>query len=203
MIIPDDMIEASGKIFAGEYDVEIYSRKQPVILDIGANIGSFSRWAKYRWPESTIYAYEPSPHCFDFLSENTKDLNNVKCFKVAICKESGSAFLYDGTQNRGMSSMLKTEYARETGSHIATLSAAELPRADIVKCDTEGMELEILTNLLFQPELILVEYHSLEAKKTLEDYYSKDYMLYEYKLMSYRAGSLKFIHNDAPVGITR
>ena len=49
MIIPDDMITHIAKIFNGEYNVG-YNNPNPTILDIGANIGGFARWANYRWP---------------------------------------------------------------------------------------------------------------------------------------------------------
>jgi hypothetical protein len=35
------------KVLAGEYDIP-YRHKAPVILDIGANVGSFAAWALKR-----------------------------------------------------------------------------------------------------------------------------------------------------------
>lgn len=198
MIIPDDTVQSSGHVFGGEYNVDLYLHPAPTILDIGANIGAFSRWAgRHRWPQSTIHAYEPSNNCYDLLLENTKDLPNVHCHRSAVGASSGKSFLYHGLHNRGMSSMLKSEYTRETGSEIDVIAASELPYAEIVKCDTEGMEAEILTNLSFTPDVVLVEYHSPRARIELEKFYAKDFQLYESRMLDVNAGLLKFIRTYA------
>lgn len=201
MIIPDDMIEVCGKVFGGEYDIpsDLYKMSQisaPTILDIGANIGSFSRWAKYRWPNATVHAYEPLEDCYEYLIENTKDLDNVFCNQVAVSDFEGSQKLYHGTHNRGMSSLHKSKYTRETSKDVEVIDAKNLPKADIVKCDTEGSEVSILKNLNFSPTFLLVEYHSNEDKYTIEKMYQDTHILFEFKLMSLRCGTLKFIRND-------
>ena len=58
LIIPDTMVKHIAKIFDGEYNVN-YAHPSPVILDIGANIGGFSRWATHRWAGCEIHCYEP------------------------------------------------------------------------------------------------------------------------------------------------
>lgn len=196
MLIPDDMIEVCGKVFAGEYDVS-YDKKKPFILDIGANVGAFTRWAKYRWPDSIIYAYEPLPDCIPYLIKNTSDLSGVFVNHCAVGRVAGTKTLYYGTDNRGMSSFDKSEYTRETGVEVNVKGAFNLPKADIVKCDTEGAEVEILECLQFKPDVVLVEYHSLANKERLLEMYSKEYTLLEYKLMSLRCGNLKFVKNDS------
>ena len=44
MYIPDNMLGHIQKVFAGEYEVP-FQTNEPVIFDIGANIGAFTRWA--------------------------------------------------------------------------------------------------------------------------------------------------------------
>jgi FkbM family methyltransferase len=196
MLIPDDMIEACGHVFAGEYDIN-YDKKAPVILDIGANVGAFTRWARHRWPDSIVYAYEPLPDCMRYLIKNTDGLKGVFVTQCAIGSVNGTRTLYHGTENRGMSSFEKSDYTRDSGTEVNVKSAFSLPKADIVKCDTEGSEVEILQCLQFKPDVILVEYHSLEAKMQLLKMYDDEYTLFEYKLMSLRCGNLKFVKNSA------
>ena len=38
-----------------------YRATRPVILDIGANVGSFAAWALKRWPGAHVHCYEPLP----------------------------------------------------------------------------------------------------------------------------------------------
>src|SRR5215469_11112259 len=45
------------------------------VLDIGANIGVYSRMlSRCVGPQGTVYAFEPIPHTFDFLSNNIRKL---------------------------------------------------------------------------------------------------------------------------------
>lgn len=42
----------------------------PVIIDVGANIGLFTLYAKQKFPASTILSFEPAPRTFEVLSRN-------------------------------------------------------------------------------------------------------------------------------------
>jgi hypothetical protein len=57
------------KVLGGEYEVP-YRATRPVILDIGANVGSFAAWALGRWPGAHIHCYEPLPDNFVLLQKN-------------------------------------------------------------------------------------------------------------------------------------
>jgi len=46
---PPSMAAHVQKVLRGEYEVS-YQHPHPVILDIGANVGSFAAWAMQRWP---------------------------------------------------------------------------------------------------------------------------------------------------------
>ena len=53
MQAPDNMTKHIQKIFDGEYDIP-YENPNPVILDIGGNVGGFCLWANKRWANSKI-----------------------------------------------------------------------------------------------------------------------------------------------------
>lgn len=196
MIIPDDAIEFAGKIFAGEYDIQKYENKNAKILDIGANIGSFARWASYRWPGCSIQCYEPIASNFNYLIENTKDLSNVECHNVAIGSKESQVFMYYGIQNCGQCSFYKTEEQVSSGETVNVISATTLDYADIVKIDTEGAEVEIVKYLQFQPHLFLIEYHSLDNRSEILNILNDHYTLMEYSMMNKRSGMLKLAKNS-------
>lgn len=202
MIIPDDMIEVTGKIFGGEYDIPRYVKTDPVILDIGAGIGGFTRWAKYRWYNATVYAYEPLPECAEFFLKNTEDLKNVFFEQCALGAKSDKRMLYYGGNTRAMNSFEKSEYTRDYGVEVLVKSAKEAPYADIVKCDTEGAEIEILSNIPYDPHIILVEYHSLKDRDTLEQMYADKYIQMESRFDTFRSGNLKFALKDMVAAAT-
>lgn len=195
MVIPDDMIEVCGEVFSGEYEID-YLKQDAIILDIGAGVGAFTRWAKYRWADSTIYAYEPDPDYYKYLEKNVEDLDKVFIHQSAVGSRNETRKLYLGGNSRAMNSFKKSEYTLDSGIDVQVLGVDSLPKADIVKCDTEGAEIEILENLQYDPHVILVEYHSLENKSRLEQMYADRYMLFEFKLGTFRTGILKFVRED-------
>lgn len=195
MLIPDDMIWDCGQIFDGSYDIE-YNHPSPTILDIGANIGCFARWAKYRWPDCTINSYEPLDQCWPYLIKNTASLKNVTCHNVAVGSKTETRKIYYGTVSRGMSSFNKSGMTRDYGTEIDVIAASTLPQSNIVKVDTEGAEIEILENLSFEPDVLLIEHHTISDRKKIQSMYAHTYTMFEYKMMNLNIGTLKFVKNS-------
>jgi amino acid adenylation domain-containing protein/FkbM family methyltransferase len=67
-----------------------------VVFDVGANIGMFSVFIGDRFPDATIYAFEPIPPLYELLHDNCELLGlNAKTFDVALGKaESSESFVY-------------------------------------------------------------------------------------------------------------
>jgi len=66
--------------------------KSKVFFDVGSNIGYYSIMAGRTNPSLLIYAFDPSPGPFQFLSDNVKlnQLKNVFPFQMALSNENGS-----------------------------------------------------------------------------------------------------------------
>lgn len=198
MIIPDDMIEACGHIFAGEYDIE-YQKRTITILDIGANIGAFAVWATYKWPNANIFCYEPIDMNYEYLIKNTADKEKIKCFNVAVgANEERCRHMYYGRDNRGQCSFYKSPEQRDHGTVVNVIPAADLPAADIVKLDVEGAEIEILENIKIKPDIYLIEYHSPAKRVKIAEILS-DYTLVESKMGNLTRGGLKYIKTETIV----
>jgi FkbM family methyltransferase len=191
MIIPDDMITHIAKIFNGEYNIG-YNHTHPIILDIGANIGGFARWANYRWTNSKIHCYEPVKSTFDMLSLNTSDITNVIVNNVAIGSKKEKKKIYYGKNNIGEASLIQGEEQREEGEIINVFPGSKLPEANIVKIDTEGYEVEILSAITFQPDIYLIEYHSSDNRRFIDSYLS-DYVLLELQMRNHNYGIAKYV----------
>ena len=190
MLIPDDMIVHVAKIFNGEYNIG-YNNPNPTILDIGANIGGFARWANYRWPNSKIHCYEPVKNTFEILKANTADIAGVRPNNVAIGKKKEKRKIYYGKNNIGEASLIQGEEQREEGETIDVFPGSKLPKADIVKIDTEGYEIEILNAITFQPDIYLIEYHSAENRRFIDSHLS-DYVLVSLDMRNYNYGIAKY-----------
>jgi amino acid adenylation domain-containing protein/FkbM family methyltransferase len=59
------------------------------IFDVGANIGMFSIWAKYRWPSASIHAFEPVPDVAKVCDENISVLDKVKLHRYGLSDSVG------------------------------------------------------------------------------------------------------------------
>ena len=177
MQVPDNMVKHIEKIFEGEYDIA-YQNSNPIILDIGGNIGGFSLWADKRWANSKIYSYEPIKDNFNLLKENTKDMDNIVISNVAIGSKTETRRMYYGAHNVGECSFINGAEQIEDGEDVSVMPANLLPNANIVKIDTEGAEIEILENITIKPDLYLIEFHSAYNRRRIDN------ILYDYTLMA-------------------
>jgi FkbM family methyltransferase len=130
------------------------SRKpDPVILDVGANIG----WHALRWatavPSARVHAFEPSPKARRYLDMNLH-LNGVadrvKVVAKALADAEGSRRFFD-CEDYAFSSLLDTRrnpVAEEREVHVTTLDnyceAHASLNVALVKIDVEGLEYEVI-----------------------------------------------------------
>jgi FkbM family methyltransferase len=177
MKTPNNMISHIEKIFKGEYDIP-YEKENPVILDIGGNVGGFCLWANQRWKNSKIYSYEPIKNNFEFLKLNTKDLDNIMVMNLAIGSKTEQRRMYYGAHNVGECSFQQGAEQVEEGEDVSVVAASLLPKADIVKIDTEGAEIEILENMVIKPDVYLIEYHSAYNRRRIDN------ILHDYTLIA-------------------
>lgn len=129
--------------------------KNPVLFDIGSNIGVFSLIVVLI-PELIVYAFEPFPEIFELLKHNIY-LNGlgdrVKLFEIGIFNEKTVKKLKCCTGiNSGMSCMgpnfqLKIPYVEKeikTDTIDNIVKKLSLKKLDFIKIDIEGGEYYIL-----------------------------------------------------------
>lgn len=64
---------------------EIELKPGDIVLDVGSNIGLFSLYLSNKFPDLTIYAFEPVPQNFEVLSANLKNFgDNIKALNVGL-----------------------------------------------------------------------------------------------------------------------
>lgn len=165
-ITEQDSEKGIQSVLDGEYDIPGLAFDAPVILDIGANIGAFSVWAAERFPNATIFAYEPNPQTFSDLEENVAGLD-VSLRRVAVADFDGKAPLFLGKNNRGECSLVDVgEQRTDQAGKVRVVSADKLPAAEMIKLDVEGMELRILAAYphLKTTKVIVLEWHGQENR---------------------------------------
>jgi FkbM family methyltransferase len=130
-------------------------------LDIGANCGAFTVFAKLKWPNCEIDAYEPLEANYEYLLANTQDLKGVTRFQSAVGDPNRDK-LYLGKHNVGENSQYPN--GREQTDEYVEIDVVEphnLVSYDIVKLDCEGAEVYILARLdLSETRYVMFEYHN-------------------------------------------
>jgi FkbM family methyltransferase len=136
---------------------EFPDREPAVIYDIGANIGVASLFFGARYPQATIYGFEPLPSNYEICSMNYQNLNQARAFPWALGSSTGTAtFEFEANDNRGgrlaASSAVHSESSSQSIS-VEVFSIADVIREkqldppELLKIDVEGAELEVLKGL--------------------------------------------------------
>jgi FkbM family methyltransferase len=198
---------ANGIVWDKDLIREFYlllSRQNPdfIVIDLGAQTGSFSLLAKY-FPDSRWYAFEPIREAAEALKVNLflNGINNVSVYQVAASDFSGRAVLKMPDMNEwGLSTMganvLRFVSIAEREIDCIDLdsfvAANHIDQVHFMKLDTEGWELHILKgakNLIIRDRpIILMEYNETNMKqcgvikKEVDDFLQS--MGYDWRLIS-------------------
>jgi len=147
-ILPEDNRFIKEVIENQEYK---YLYDYPVVVDLGANIGTFSMWI-YDKAEK-IYAVEPVPAIFNYLQQNVinNQLDKIKTFNFAIGSSSGKRMMKLDPQVTGGGSKVITEMIGgdievDCKQLVDFMSEEGIKYIDLLKMDVEGSEEEILHN---------------------------------------------------------
>jgi FkbM family methyltransferase len=160
-----------GVINGGYYGGDL----EGVVVDIGANVGSFSLLAS-RQAERVI-AYEPDPRNIECLLKNikTNKVKNIVVHRQAV-GTPGTRTLNVNLINCGHSNLYFANDEKEQ-TEVESVSLAQvfddnnLDRIDVLKVDCEGAEWEFLFEgeaLLNRVERIVMEVHFYHKGQTLE-----------------------------------
>lgn len=119
------------------------------ILDVGANDGSMALDFSNNFRAATIYAFEPVSSTFDTLAANVKANKRIKPYQRALGVTSGKERINVFGNNSQLSSMRAGFDSTTTEEvHVDTISRFtsihEINRIDLLKTDTEGMDLDVL-----------------------------------------------------------
>ena len=153
------------------YKPYLEDKKDPIVLDIGGNLGLFSLYAsKY---SKQVYCVEPSTENMENIERMVafNELKNVKLIKKAIYMDNATLPLYDN-QNRTMRSIHSavadpalTPELVEAVTLDKLFEDEGIEHVDLLKMDIEGTEIEVFSSLGFQKvaeriDVIVTERHS-------------------------------------------
>jgi len=133
------------------------SLQPKVIYDLGANVGIASLFFSARYPQATVFGFEPLPQNLEVCALNYRNLPKPsQIFPWAVGAQSGLAVFDCQNDSRGgrlesspHDPKLKTTEKMEVEVYsIADLIQKKgLPPPDCLKIDVEGAELDVLRGL--------------------------------------------------------
>jgi FkbM family methyltransferase len=164
---PWDCLPSIAEVWNGQYwcaDALPPHVTMPTILDIGANVGAFSLWAKTKYRNATVYCYEPNPQTYAFLEQNLRNVVGIVPRGTAV-GDPELTRLRAGKDTRLCASQYQLGRQEEPSIPVEVLIPENLPVANIVKIDAEGAEGYIVEHMKFTPDYLVVEYHSEDLLK--------------------------------------
>lgn len=117
-----------------------------VVLDVGANAGEFAHvCARYG---ARVFCFEPDPAVFGCLQRNIAGLPSASAHDIVIWKADGEIDFGLAPDRADSSVFAEGPRARKRAVTIETFARAQgLTRIDLVKCDAEGAEPEVLEGI--------------------------------------------------------
>jgi len=183
-------------------------KKGNTVLDIGANKGYYtSLFSVLVGRHGEVHSFEPVPESYKRLQELNTQLKNVFSNNLAVGQESGTATINYDPLDSEKATLIDTTLSLPKKSQTEVISIDEyvenlkLTFVHFIKCDVEGLELEVLRGGLntlktLKPkvslEITLTENDLKEAIHLLKSAgYSnfhkieKDYPLFDIKIHNY------------------
>lgn len=162
------------------------SKEAGVILDIGANSGLYSLFAKAHNPGAVVYAFEPQPNINAVLQkQNAINGFDIHCMQLALSNQQGELPFYnygEGAFDKNTTAgSLNPEWRPEEQQHIIVpvttlddfLTKEGVGKVDLIKIDVETLEPQVLEGYrellkLHRPS-ILMEIQSKEIGGQIEN----------------------------------
>lgn len=152
----------SMHVWDGEYDhPELPTAGVASVLDVGAGWGAFAVWAIHRWGSGVVIdGYEPHEEALAYLRTNAPQ---VRVHHAAVTIEPAPRLCIN--EDWGGCSV----YHVTEGRPVAAIHPRDLPVADVLKIDAEGVEPEILDNYRHFGTLkaLIYEFHHLDHKEAI------------------------------------
>ena len=128
--------------------------KSPIIFDVGANVGQYLRSVLIYFPNSPVYAFEPSQQCKLILTKTFGRYDNIHIINEALGIEKANKLIYFDDEVSPLTSFSRQYildqkpktifHSKVIVSTLDTFCRTHGVWPEIIKIDVEGYELEVL-----------------------------------------------------------
>ena len=167
-----------------------YIKKNPVIIDIGANEGQSIKRFNLIFNNCVIHSFEPITKCFDQMVKNFPDKKFIKNNYALSDKNTNKEFFinknsYTSSFNRinknyddnNEKDKIKNSIKVKTLTLDTYINFNKIKKIDILKIDTQGHELNVLKGSKKSLKKNMINF--IEVEIILCDYYINKIKLYE------------------------
>jgi FkbM family methyltransferase len=147
-----ETFDASGESFALKYFRGKNNKvHNPIIFDIGANVGIYTENILKLIPGALIYSFEPHPKTFKTLQANIKGASTT--LNLAIGNEIGKITIFDKSSDGSEHASLIKEVVNNTEVKATQVDINtidnfckenQIESIDFLKIDVEGCEYDVL-----------------------------------------------------------
>lgn len=146
-----------GRHLLDDLEVLLSGIDNPVIFDVGANVGQTSLQYISKFPAARVYAFEPNPVAFNEMRQSVSGHPQVTVYNLALGRAEGSAPL-NLMENSVGSSLLDIDPGAPSYDWTIKKGTVEVPtqtvdsvcdeyqinEINLLKIDTQGSELAVV-----------------------------------------------------------
>lgn len=168
-----------------QYCAREFIKDNAIVIDAGANVGTFSLFAHFLAPHGKIYSFEPLSQTFHILQRNILDNNlgeKILVFQKALGESKGevkllvsqdvlhtSNMISDSDFVKGREELFSSSENVPITSIDYFVSESRIEHIDFIKIDTEGYEKQVIkgarnTIKEFSPVIACAAYHLKDDK---------------------------------------
>lgn len=181
--VPRKMLPPFKESFFDQVYLEGFPKEKlpvenPVVIDVGANVGYFGLFVLSRFPKARVFGFEPMPFNFNQLSSYQKSYDEFDwaVTQRAVADNRDGLTLYSSTLD-SFSTMAGVFAAEGRGEKIEVetltledvIAENELNQIDLLKLDCEGSEYAIIYGLNDETfgkiQLMSIETHKGDSEK--------------------------------------
>jgi FkbM family methyltransferase len=176
------------------------------VLDIGANIGASVVFFASNYRTARIVGVEPGRKPFVLLRSNVSHFNNIEIFNVGLHNVTTKCSIYVGGPDSVTNSVFHNALSSNSQEEVQLVAAnafirfIKLDRPDIIKIDTEGCEIPIISSIIGSfrnAKAVYLEYHSEEDRLKIDRLLCNTHVLFYGKIVHPHRGELVYVRNDS------
>jgi|688.fasta_scaffold19529_6 FkbM family methyltransferase len=126
-----------------------------IFVDVGSNIGEFSKKIADNFNPSHIYLFEPCSEYLDISKKSLQNFSNISFHNLALGSKKENKKIYKSESNIGWNTLLEIDPKQQPGFYKSMASSvvkvdrlddclSDIEGLDFLKIDTEGYEAEVI-----------------------------------------------------------